>query len=64
MDPHLTPTITWAIRSIMAKKSTINKSAITGKILSDAAAARHPKTSYKQTVMKGPVKHHRDPEPE
>lgn len=46
----------------MAKKSTINKSAITGKILSDAAAARHPKTSYKQTVMKGPVKKHTKPE--
>lgn len=40
----------------MAKKSTINKSAITGRILSDAAAARHPKNSYKLTVMKGPVK--------
>lgn len=42
----------------MARKSSINKSAITGRIISDAAAARHPKNSYKLTVMKGPVKHH------
>lgn len=40
----------------MAKKSTINKSAVSGKIVSAAAAAKSPSTTYKQTVMKGPVK--------
>ena len=41
----------------MSKKSgsktrTVNKSAITGRFISNAAVARHPKTSYKQTVKK------------
>ena len=40
----------------MAKKGTINKSAVDGKIVSDKYAKSHPKTTFKQTVMKGPTK--------
>jgi hypothetical protein len=35
----------------MAKnKAKVNRSAITGKFISNAAAARHPKTSVRETV--------------
>lgn len=40
----------------MAKKGTINKSAVTGKIVSKTYAKSHPNITYKQTVMKGPTK--------
>lgn len=42
----------------MAKSSggsatrTVNKSAITGRFVSNATVVRHPKTTYQQTVKK------------
>lgn len=39
----------------MAKspKSTVNKSAVSGRFVSTRQVARSPKTTYKQTVKKG-----------
>lgn len=38
----------------MAKttKQTVNKSAVSGRFVSDRQVARNPKTTYKQTVKK------------
>lgn len=40
----------------MAKKGTINKSAVTGRIVSKQYAESHPNTTIKQTVKIGPTK--------
>lgn len=37
---------------IKAMKTTVNKSAITGRFVSNATVARHPNTTFKQTVSK------------
>ena len=36
----------------MAKTRTVNKSAITGRFVSDNYAKKHPKTTVKQTIKK------------
>lgn len=36
----------------MSKKTTVNKSAITGKFVTSAYAKSHPKTTVKQTIKK------------
>jgi hypothetical protein len=36
----------------MGKKTTVNRSAVTGKFVTEQYAKRHPKTTVKETVKK------------
>lgn len=40
----------------MAKKQTVNKSAIDGRFVKKAEVKKHPKTTFTQTTKKTPTK--------